>query len=220
MNVDHVLIAVTDLQVVAREFNDIHGLASLEGGRHPAWGTANRIVPLGDSYLELVSVVDDAKASGSVFGRWVGRGASQHGRPIGWAVRPVSLDAVAKRLHLQVEGGSRKAASGDLVQWRSAGIAEAAADPSLPFFIEWGPQTPFPGQAPISHPSGATGISELILKSNPGRLAAWLGDHSLPIVVRDGGSSLAGILVSCSEGEIAIEFTPDNAPPDARPSHS
>lgn len=210
MNLDHVVIAVADLRVAAREFRDAYGLASLEGGRHPAWGTANRVIPLGDSYLELVSVVDEARAIESVFGRWVARGASQHGRPIGWAVRLQNLDAVAKRLHLEVESGSRTTASGDLMQWRTAGIAEAASDASLPFFIEWGPLTPLPGTARISHPSGANGISKLILVSNPGRVAAWLGDHRLPIVVHDGTSALAGIVVSANEGEIAIGFTPDN----------
>ena len=28
-----------------------------------------------------------------------------------------------------------------------AGIEQAAAEPALPFFIEWGPETPFPGAA-------------------------------------------------------------------------
>jgi hypothetical protein len=39
-----------------------YGLASIEGGRHPGWGTANRIIPLGDAYIELVTVVDDEEA--------------------------------------------------------------------------------------------------------------------------------------------------------------
>ena len=44
------------------------GLPSVEGGRHPGWGTANRIVPLGDTYIELVTVVDDeAEAAQSPF---------------------------------------------------------------------------------------------------------------------------------------------------------
>ena len=47
MELDHVLIAVTDLEAAAREFEARHGLSSVEGGRHRDWGTANRIVPLG-----------------------------------------------------------------------------------------------------------------------------------------------------------------------------
>ena len=74
------------------------GLASSAGGRHPGWGTANRIVPLGETYLELVTVVDEAEAAQSAFGRWVA--ASRPGAPFGWAVRTDDLDAVAARLGL------------------------------------------------------------------------------------------------------------------------
>ena len=71
LDIDHVLIAVPDLSAAAPSFTARYGLASTEGGHHPAWGTANRIVPLGTSYLELVAVVDEAKAQASPFGRWV-----------------------------------------------------------------------------------------------------------------------------------------------------
>src|SRR5207253_9345067 len=54
VELDHVLIAVDDLAAAARELEARHGLASIRGGRHPGWGTANRIVPLGQTYLELV----------------------------------------------------------------------------------------------------------------------------------------------------------------------
>ena len=63
VELDHVLIAVTELESAGEAFEERFGLASVEGGRHPAWGTANRIVPLGSSYLELVGVVDKAVAA-------------------------------------------------------------------------------------------------------------------------------------------------------------
>src|SRR5581483_1601628 len=46
---DHVLVAVVDLAKAARELEARYGLSSIEGGRHAGWGTANRIVPLGNS---------------------------------------------------------------------------------------------------------------------------------------------------------------------------
>jgi hypothetical protein len=90
MELDHVLIAVVDLAAAGREIEARHGLASIEGGSHPAGGTANRIVPLGDSYLELVAVVDAATAAESAFGRWVASGVSSGPRPLGWASPHVS----------------------------------------------------------------------------------------------------------------------------------
>src|SRR5687767_14564658 len=138
LRVDHVVYAVDDLDVAAAQFLEEHGLASVDGGRHPGWGTANRIVPLGPAYLELVAVVDAAEAAASPFGRWVAGVRPRRVRPFGWAVRTDELDAVARRLGLTVASGSRAARDGRLVRWRLAGIEQAAAEPSLPFFIEWG----------------------------------------------------------------------------------
>jgi hypothetical protein len=134
---DHVLVAVTDLAEASRAIEADHGLTTREGGRHPRWGTANRIVPLGDAYLELVTVVDATVASRSPFGRWVSESQSDHPLClVGWAVRTQALDDVSSRLGLTIEAGSRTGRDGELVEWRLAGVEEAADDPALPFFIE------------------------------------------------------------------------------------
>ncbi len=52
---DHVIVIVHDLDAAASRYYEQHGLASVAGGRHPANGTANRIVPLGTSYIELMA---------------------------------------------------------------------------------------------------------------------------------------------------------------------
>ena len=102
MELDHVLIAVADLSSAAREMEWRYGLASVEGGRHAGWGTANRIVPLGETYLELITVVDEGEAARSTFGRWVATGiGSAPGRPLGWVVRTKRIDDVAQRLDLR-----------------------------------------------------------------------------------------------------------------------
>jgi hypothetical protein len=56
--VDHIVYAVDDLEAAAERLRREFGFASVVGGRHPGWGTANRIVPLGREYVELVAVVD------------------------------------------------------------------------------------------------------------------------------------------------------------------
>lgn len=204
MELDHVLIAVTDLVAAGREMEIRHGLASIEGGHHPAWGTANRIVPLGDSYLELVAVVDAAKAAETAFGRWVASGVSGTFRPLGWAVRTSQLDELARRLGLALHAGARATPNGEQLRWRSAGLEQAAAEPSLPFFIEWEPRTKLPGQAAIRHRVGAARIARLVLSGDPRRLADWLGKHQLPIVVHPGLPALSTIYISTDGGEIVL----------------
>jgi hypothetical protein len=205
VELDHVLIAVADLTTAAQEIEARYGLASIEGGRHPGWGTANRIVPLGETYLELIAVVDEVEAASSVFGRWVSGMRPALGRPLGWAVRTGELDDVARRLGLSVSSGSRARPDGTLLQWRSAGIERAAVDSSLPFFIEWGEGTSFPGRVAATHPVGQVEIARLILDGDAARLAEWLGDHRQPIVVRAGMPAIASIVLSGAEGEIVLD---------------
>ena len=58
LSIDHAVLAVADLDGAGERIFREHGLASVPGGVHPAWGTANRIIPMGADYLELISVVD------------------------------------------------------------------------------------------------------------------------------------------------------------------
>ena len=204
MELDHVLIAVPDLAQAGKELEERHGLASVEGGRHPGWGTANRIVPLGDAYLELVAVVDEDEAASSAFGRWVGEASAAAARPLGWAVRTERLDDVAGRLGLSVDSRSRRARDGGVVRWRMAALAEAAAEPCLPFFLEWAPDTAFPGHLPADHRDGPVQITELRLHGHADRLSEWLGDHHLPITVSPGAPALAAIVLTGAGGEIVV----------------
>ena len=88
---DHVLIAVSDLETAASEVEQRHGLASVEGGRHQGLGTANAIVPLGGTYLELVAVVDEAEAARERVRKLGGR-RRRFRACCGWCVRTDDLD--------------------------------------------------------------------------------------------------------------------------------
>ena len=101
--IDHVLIPVDDLVAAGAIVKAGYGLTSIEGGRHPGWGTANRVVPLGDAYIELVAVIDRNAAALSTFGRWI-LGATP-GQPLGWAVRTRAIAEVGQRLGLSNHGG-------------------------------------------------------------------------------------------------------------------
>ena len=198
LELDHVVIAAADLDDAAQELKSRHGLASVEGGRHLDWGTANRIIPLGDAYLELIAVVDQVKAADSVPGRWVR--SARDGQPLGWAVRTDDLDAVAARLGLTANEGSRMTPDGSVLRWRSAGLERSVDEPSLPFFIEWHPGTPFPGRAAISE----LRIARLELEGDAERLARWLGDHRLAIEVEDGAPAVARVVLAGPAGELVL----------------
>jgi hypothetical protein len=205
VELDHIVIAVADLAVAAREFEARYGLASIEGGRHADWGTANRIVPLGETYLELIAVVDADEAARSAFGNWVAGVGSKLAQPLGWSVRTRGLDTVAGRLGLKVGAGARAGRGGRLLRWRMAGLERAAGEPSLPFFIEWGEGTPFPGSAPATHRAGSLRIAEVRLTGDSDRLAAWLGTQTLPVTISPGTPAVASVVLAGATGEIELD---------------
>jgi hypothetical protein len=204
LEIDHVLIAVEDLDAAARAFEVQTGLRSVPGGRHEAWGTANRIVPLGATYLELIAVVDPAVAATATVGRWVA--AAPWNRPMGWVVRTDDVAAVARRLHLQPAEGSRTTPDGRLLRWRTAGIERAAREPSLPFFIEWGEGTPHPGAERLG-PGDADAPHQLVraeVSGDAARLDAWLGGERVRVVVEPGPPAVRAVVLAADGTELRI----------------
>jgi hypothetical protein len=208
LELDHVLIAVADLDAAAADLERRTGLGSIEGGRHVAWGTANRIVPLGATYLELIAIVEPDRAATTTVGRWIARTAV--GRPMGWVLRTDDIDEIAARLGLTPVAGSRATPDGGTLAWRTAGIDEASAEPSLPFFIEWGSETPHPGTARVAHPAGEARLTGIDVTGHRERLTAWLGgaglgDAGLPVEVASGEPCVRAVRIATDAGERVIE---------------
>lgn len=67
--IDHIIIGVRDLEAAARQFGEKLGLLPSGGGIHPSGGTANRIIVIGDTYLELIAVRAPEEAQRSTLER-------------------------------------------------------------------------------------------------------------------------------------------------------
>lgn len=66
---DHIIIGVNNLEQAARTFSEKLGLSVSGGGKHPEGGTANRIIVIGDTYIELIAVHNSAEAQRSMLER-------------------------------------------------------------------------------------------------------------------------------------------------------
>lgn len=66
---DHIIIGVRDLEQSSANFSQRLGLLASGGGTHPSGGTANRIIVIGDTYLELIAVNIPAEAQQSMLTR-------------------------------------------------------------------------------------------------------------------------------------------------------
>jgi hypothetical protein len=130
VGLDHLIVAVADLDAAAERVSTSLGLEVGAGGRHPALGTRNRLAWWGDSYLELVEVEDAGVAVASWFGAAVagalagvgaGGAAGARGAPVGLALASDDLtsDAAATR-SAEVTDGQRVRPDGRVVRWRMA----------------------------------------------------------------------------------------------------
>jgi hypothetical protein len=187
VRIDHVIYATADLDAAAARIEAELGLPARGGGRHEGLGTHNRIVPLGDGYLELLAVADSAEAEGSDLGRAVQRRIDEVGEGLlGWAVEVDDIAPHAARLGIGTSTIARQGLSAHL-----AGLAEAMREPFLPFFIA--------RDKGIADPAGeraGPGIAWVEVAGDKRRLDAWLGGADLPVRVVEGdpmGVRAAGI---------------------------
>jgi hypothetical protein len=203
LRIDHVVLAVRDLDASADRLLRDHGLASIRGGHHPAWGTANRIIPLGDTYVELLSVVDHAVGSSTYLGRTLIDLSASGDRWFSACLADDDIDNTAARLGLDVVAGSRTRPDAAVISWRGAGI-EAPTRPNwLPFFISWNvPSELHPGRAHAEHRAAVTGIARVDMTGDPETMRRWLGDALVPIEVRPGDpAEVRAVAISTEDGD-------------------
>jgi Glyoxalase-like domain len=204
LSIDHVVQGVEDLDAAGQRLEETFGLASIAGGRHTAWGTGNRIVPLGESYVELLGVVDEDVAEASPVGRAVRELVAGGDRWLCWCVATDDLDGTAARLRVDVDEWSRLRPDGTTLRWRSAGFPFVLSNPVLPFFITWEvPPDLHPGAAAADHRVTPTGISWVEVGEDP-RLTQWLGEAELPVKLSESGRGLVAVGVATSQGEIEL----------------
>jgi hypothetical protein len=146
LRIDHLVIAVRDLDDAADELERRVGLAATGGGRHPTLGTQNRLAWLGDTYLELVSIADRSVAEGSWLGVPTLAALERGGGLATWAIATDSIGADVEALRAMGSGfgdstpGERERPDGTVVRWQLAiGGALGPAEP--PFLIEHEPSS-------------------------------------------------------------------------------
>lgn len=199
--IDHVVRAVRDLDASADRLWTEHGLRFVPGGRHPRWGTANMIAPLGRDYVELLGVVDEDVGGGTVLGRTLSALSAEGDRWFSVCLADDDLDATAARLGLTVEPGSRTRPDGSEIRWRGAGIEERGDELGLPFFIEWDvPPALHPGASPAAHREPIAGISWAEVGGDEARLREWLGGRQAPLRVVDGAPGVRAVAIALADG--------------------
>jgi hypothetical protein len=203
--IDHVILGVSDLEGSAERFLQEHGLASVEGGRHPGWGTANRIVPLGRDYIELAGIVDDTEAMGNAFGTSVRAAADRGGGLVAWCLAVDDAEAVATRTGLSLTDGSRIRPDGVTLRWRLVGLETALSEPWRPFFIEWQiAEDAHPGRTQVAHRVEPEGIAWIEVAGDRRLLDEVLGGADVEVRLGEGPPELLRVGIATKAGEVVL----------------
>jgi hypothetical protein len=205
LEIDHVIIAVDDLDDAAAAFEREHGLASVVGGRHPGHGTGNRIIPLGDSYLELMAIVDDHEATTSPLGTWLRRRLTASGDgPVALCLRTDDIAAVAERTGDRAFPMTRTRPDGVELSWHLLAL-DAAMELGLPFFIQWHmAESDHPSRAHADHRRSVAGIAWVELGGDAERLDEWLGSAVPEIRVVGGEPGVRRVAVNVAGGDQVV----------------
>lgn len=174
----------------------------MSGGEHAAWGTANRLVPAGSAYIELMAVRNRAAAQQNPLGRWLLAYTAAGDRLAGVALEPDDLDAECRRLGLTPTAGSRTTPEGATLTWRLAGM-QAALTRMLPFFIAW-------DGAHGSDVEGtglgveALGIEEVLLGGDPTDVEEWIGRKVPGLHLVGGEPGVHGVTLRTDRGPVRL----------------
>ncbi len=194
--VDHVLIAVADLDAAARRLRDHWGLIALPGGS-PFPGVTNMIIPLGPPcYIELLTATDPSATpeAASI------AGASTDGdRLFTWVVEPVDLGKVANRLGVPPDG---EPGAG----WQTLG----GVRPDRPFFIRYGKARPerlagwLKRYDEVDQPAKPGGFTFIEVGGDEATVNDWVGEIDTPLRFADGEPRLVGVGIASPSGEIVL----------------
>jgi hypothetical protein len=175
MRVDHVSYAAESggLHETAQRLADAIGVAAVDGGIHPRFGTRNMIIPLLDHrYVEVVEVLDHPASDKAPFGQAVRARSEAGGGWLGWVVAVDDLAPVERRLGREAVLGNRYRPDGVELRWRQIGVKGLIADPQLPFLLHWDVEEHL-------HPSVAgesdVRLSGLQIAGDARRVTDWLG---------------------------------------------
>lgn len=194
--IDHLIIAAPDVVLLEEAFRQL-GFHIVGGGTHPHLGTRNRIIVLGEGYIELLAVADVARASEALLGR-IRAGAGW----VGYAMQSADIEAETEAMRargVDARGpvpGRLVATDGRERSWRVTTIGSddlwAAALP-LPFLIQHNSmgaqhQRELAGRDPLeAHANGSTRLAgvRLRLADYPAALSNYERAFTLPHAAPD-----------------------------------
>lgn len=202
--IDHLILATPDLDQTVTWLETLTGVQPAYGGSHPAAGTRNFLLGLGDSaYLEVIG--RDPAQPVPPAALPFGLGTLAEPRLSTWALRVKDVDARVSAARTRgydpgpAATKSRADPSGRVVSGRITPPRNGVADGLLPFLIDWG-STPHPAADLPEVPL----VSLVGYHPDPEPLRSRLGALGAPLEVRLGSRPTLAAVLRTTRGEVTL----------------
>ena len=202
---DHILLGSDDLQRGIAFVAEHTGVRAAFGGVHPGRGTENALLSLGEGrYLEIIAPDPAQPDVNNALAPELR--SLKEPRLVGWAAHPGDLSGFAEKLRaagIRFKGptpGSRKRPDGRLLEWKTLGLVDDASG-LLPFFIEWGSDSPHPSS---DAPQGCTLVKFAAETPDRNRLAATLKLLALNLPLEKGQQPRLLATITGPKGELRV----------------
>jgi hypothetical protein len=204
VGIDHLILAIDELQKGLENFARLTGVRPELGGEHPGRGTANALVSLGQGrYLEILAPASKTARLDPSWGDSLRHGSLT---PVGWALHSRDLArtvADLRKAGLPVstpQPGSRKRPDGSTLTWRTAALEGPQLGLS-PFFIQWGEGTVHPS---ITSPPGCELVRVAITAPEPASLRTLLRTMGVNVEVKQETPERMAFTLRCALGEVTF----------------
>lgn len=144
--IDHLVLAISDLDRGIEQLGELCRVAPVRGGEHGHAATENALLSMGSrAYLEVLAPVDGAQLPPELQPL---RGVPDL-LPVAWAIASGNADITRRMLMSHGYGvsepqpGSRVTDEGHTIRWRTFQLTAPRID-GAPFFIEWDRESPHP----------------------------------------------------------------------------
>jgi len=165
---DHIVVAVRDLDAASATYTALLGRAPSWRGEHPGWGTANTLFRLSNTYLELLGV----RGAGAMAER-IDAHLAEHGEgPYALAFGTPDAGRAAEALRANglpapdpLDGSGRDRASGADRRWRNVFVPPADTRGVVMFAIEHRspPELLPPAAATAGDASAVDGVDHVVI---------------------------------------------------------
>jgi hypothetical protein len=206
MVIDHVVMLVPDAARTAETLRRAHGLGCEPGGYLPLAGTRGYNVPLKPpAYLEFHTIEDREAAETTNAGRIALASEAAGFGLFSWSVRVDDLEAVSKRLAIDIFDYTVPHGDGTSRGWRAV-----IGPPHLPFFIDYPNNGNRVGRweamvRRVGHAAAPGDFSELTISGTQEEMDEWLGPNELPLRFVSGNEGIREARIGTGKHEIVID---------------